>query len=807
MQQLPMQPPPMPPLPPTGPPPTRAFPPLPLPLAGFPPLPAGPPPPPKPPPKAYSTVSGVVAELELLAAGTGAVRVAVTFAGGAPALLVPANADANAEADAGGNLSAVSAGMLSHWGRFTPAEAEAHRSYYDGRLRVHRALSEGKMRGGAEDEEELPPLTDAENASHVARWCASLLRGLRWVVHYYLLGPPSWHWYFPYHHAPLLTDVAALLQLAPATASAPWPASRPLRPFEQLLSVLPPASATLLPKPYAEILISASAPETTHPLRKFFPHRYTIEPDTKGREWRDIALIPFIDAGALLKSTSALPPSALTDAEKQRNTTGTALAFAFDASRRQPVPSPLPARLPSLPAARSVELQIGGAPPPDPTRSVGDAPSPPALPMRNWPSLAMRVPFSMRLEKAALSLGCLGVVSRGLSWVLELPGAHALGASHVDALAASLLGETPVWIDWPYATEARVVCVTGPHERCWRDRRGALSRCDVHPSEWKQLQAELSEAMRSKAAIDCGAISFVLYVVRALGHTRLPDGSLVRRWSREPEPLPAQLVQPSTPHGTAEMASAAKGAAAARVAAGSRVLVLEGPYAGCVAVVEKVTTPETARGAEAPVPMEMDEEAAAAAAIVEAAERAAAELLAAERAAAEAAASLPPPGALATEEEQIEWAKQASLRSAEAYTPVGLPTPAPRQPSVVAPPVAPTTVEIRVRPRPPLPTLPSVAPERGLSERDLAQRLSLPPIVLSRIASSIKIVGTEVDARGKRVEYEVGLGLKSRRQRLVAVGWVRLRSAADNKKSQERSGFEPRWRWQCCYWIIISIDD
>jgi hypothetical protein len=136
----------------------------------------------------------VVTELELLAAGSGAVRVAVTFAGGAPAPLVPANADANAEADAGGNLSAVSAGMLSHWGRFTPAEAEAHRSYYDGRLRVHRALSEGKMRGGAEEEEELPPLTDAENASHVARWCASLLRGLRWVVHYYLLGPPSWQW-------------------------------------------------------------------------------------------------------------------------------------------------------------------------------------------------------------------------------------------------------------------------------------------------------------------------------------------------------------------------------------------------------------------------------------------------------------------------------------------------------------------------------------------------------------------------------------------------------------------------------------
>ena len=56
-----------------------------------------------------------------------------------------------------------------------------------------------------------------------------------------------------------------------------------------------------------------------------------------------------------------------------------------------------------------------------------------------------------------------------------------------------MLGDEPVWVDWPYATEARVVCVTGPHERCWRDRRGALSRCDVHPAEWKQLQADLAK--------------------------------------------------------------------------------------------------------------------------------------------------------------------------------------------------------------------------------------------------------------------------------------------------------------------------
>ena len=51
----------------------------------------------------------------------------------------------------------------------------------------------------------------------------------------------------------------------------------------------------------------------------------------------------------------------------------------------------------------------------------------------------------------------------------------------------------------------------------------------------------------------------------------------------------ALLVQPSATHGAIlEPASAAKGAAAARIAAGNRIVVLEGPYAGCVGAIEKV---------------------------------------------------------------------------------------------------------------------------------------------------------------------------------------------------------------------------
>ena len=158
--------------------------------------------------------------------------------------------------------------MLRHLDMMTVADSEAHQQYYETRL--------GLAQEGGE------PPSGAKLAMEVAKMAAALLRGLRWTLHYYLLGVPSWHWFYPYHHAPLLCDVAALLALAPATATAPWPQSRPLKPFEQLLSVLPPASASLLPGPYRDLLLAASTPGSDHALAKFFPHEYKIEPDPKG---------------------------------------------------------------------------------------------------------------------------------------------------------------------------------------------------------------------------------------------------------------------------------------------------------------------------------------------------------------------------------------------------------------------------------------------------------------------------------------------------------------------------------------------
>ena len=49
-----------------------------------------------------------------------------------------------------------------------------------------------------------------------------------------------------------------------------------------------------------------------------------------------------------------------------------------------------------------------------------------------------------------------------------------------------------------------------------------------------------------------------------------------------------------------------------------------------------------------------------------------------------------------------------------------------------------------------MPSLPMVAPERGQTERDLAQRLCLPTVVLSRITGSV----TVLDEDGGHLDLE-----------------------------------------------------
>jgi 5'-3' exonuclease len=205
---------------------------------------------------------------------------------------------------------------------------------------------------------------------------AAYVTGLQWVLHYYYDGVVSWSWYFPYHYAPLMSDLVGLgdIVISFESGAAPLPTHRdgerererrsgprvaymvddacnrnawclsltadscvcasvracvgvsvrgwvgwgtgaPFRPFEQLMGVLPPASLPLLPRAYWPLMT-----EHDSPLRAFFPPAFKSDLNGKRNEWEAVVLIPFIDEKRLL---AAMAPrnALLTEEERSRNGT------------------------------------------------------------------------------------------------------------------------------------------------------------------------------------------------------------------------------------------------------------------------------------------------------------------------------------------------------------------------------------------------------------------------------------------------------------------------------------------------------
>jgi 5'-3' exoribonuclease 1 len=155
------------------------------------------------------------------------------------------------------------------------------------------------------------------------------MEGLHWVMNYYHNGCQSWNWYFPYLYAPVATDIVNLLEFydepdEEGYCTFPFESGTPFPSLAQLLSVLPPQSANLLPKPLAELMLEPSSP-----LASYYPPDFTSDPNGKRQSWEAVVQIPFIEADLLLDTVQSIIDAdeagkdVLTNAERRRNVLGT----------------------------------------------------------------------------------------------------------------------------------------------------------------------------------------------------------------------------------------------------------------------------------------------------------------------------------------------------------------------------------------------------------------------------------------------------------------------------------------------------
>lgn len=143
--------------------------------------------------------------------------------------------------------------------------------------------------------------------------CEKYIKGLEWVYRYYFYDIASWDWFYPYHFAPFMTDLARV-----SSISVNFSLGRPLRPFEQLLSVLPPLSKNLLPT-------------CLHPIfnefTEYYPTDFKIDMFQKCMEWQAIPILPFIRSSDLVKAFEKRQEG-LAFSECERNIQGYPIFFS-----------------------------------------------------------------------------------------------------------------------------------------------------------------------------------------------------------------------------------------------------------------------------------------------------------------------------------------------------------------------------------------------------------------------------------------------------------------------------------------------
>jgi 5'-3' exonuclease len=117
--------------------------------------------------------------------------------------------------------------------------------------------------------------------------CHSYLEGMQWVLSYYTSGVPDWKWSYHYNYAPFAHDISAHID---SFEFKEYGQSKAVLPFVQLLCVLPPSSAKLIPAPLNTLLENRESS-----LAKYYPEKFRIDICGKRQEWEGVAILPFVD--------------------------------------------------------------------------------------------------------------------------------------------------------------------------------------------------------------------------------------------------------------------------------------------------------------------------------------------------------------------------------------------------------------------------------------------------------------------------------------------------------------------------------
>lgn len=115
--------------------------------------------------------------------------------------------------------------------------------------------------------------------------CSEYLKTMEWTLKYYINGCPDWDHYYPYNHAPFISDIVKCLK---HYASHSFVDNGPCTPYEQLMCVLPVQSKDLLPKSINKLM-------TGEDLMPYYPVSVSLDTIFCNMTWQCKPNLPLMD--------------------------------------------------------------------------------------------------------------------------------------------------------------------------------------------------------------------------------------------------------------------------------------------------------------------------------------------------------------------------------------------------------------------------------------------------------------------------------------------------------------------------------
>ncbi|CAD8183733.1 unnamed protein product [Paramecium pentaurelia] len=171
--------------------------------------------------------------------------------------------------------------------------------------------------------------------------CINYMEGIYFVLQYYFKGVPSWEWYYKYYYAPLCGDIVGVVShiiqlLSDKEEPIILTKGKPYPPFKQLLSILTPENAMLLPEPYGKLLTDKENSILRTPI-DYYPDNFETDSYGTMYEHQHITKIPFLDCNLVEQAYNSIH-----DTNDSRNQQGFSIFYQYDSNQSQIYESTLP---------------------------------------------------------------------------------------------------------------------------------------------------------------------------------------------------------------------------------------------------------------------------------------------------------------------------------------------------------------------------------------------------------------------------------------------------------------------------------